>query len=90
MISRAIFSALLALALAALSAEGDHQKQAWLPDGYCRIFRIVCVWPFALLDYGYTAKFDPFLSLDCARVEGGGRNPRKGSDQILQPSVAEP
>ena len=24
------------------------------------------------------AKFDPFLSLDCARVEGGGRNPRKG------------
>ena len=28
------------------------------------------------------AKFDPFLSLDCARVEGGGRNPRqrKGSN----------
>ena len=37
-----------------------------------------------------TAKFDPFLSLDCARVEGGGRNPRKGRDQILQRSVAEP
>ena len=36
------------------------------------------------------AKFDPFLSLDCARVEGGGRNPRKGRDQILQRSVAEP
>ena len=35
------------------------------------------------------AKFDPFLSLDCARVEGGGRNPRKGRDQILQRSVAE-
>ena len=30
------------------------------------------------------AKFDPFLSLDCARVEGVGR------DQILQRSVAEP
>ena len=27
------------------------------------------------------AKFDPFLSLDCARVEGMGRNPRKGKDQ---------
>ena len=26
--------------------------QAWLPDGYSRIFRIVCVWPFGLLDYG--------------------------------------
>ena len=38
----------------------------------------------------YAAKFDPFLSLDCARVEGVGRNPRKGRDQILQRSVAEP
>ena len=27
----------------------------------------------------YAAKFDPFLSLDCARVEGGG----KERDQIL-------
>ena len=45
------------------------------------------------------AKFDPFLSLDCARVEGllggtgwraWGRNPRKGRDQILLHSVAEP
>ena len=25
----------------------------------------------------YAAKFDPFLSLDCAGVEGGGRNPIK-------------
>ena len=24
----------------------------WLPDGYSRIFRIVCVWPFGLLDFG--------------------------------------
>ena len=38
----------------------------------------------------YAAKFDPFLSLDFARVEGVGRNPRKGRDQILQRSVAEP
>ena len=36
------------------------------------------------------AKFDPFLSLHCARVEAWGRNPRKGRDQILQRSVAEP
>ena len=36
------------------------------------------------------AKFDPFLSLDCAGMEGVGRNPRKGRDQILQRSVAEP
>ena len=50
------------------------------------------------------AKFDAFLSLDCARVEGVGaqskernqgegvgvHNPRKGRGQILQRSVAEP
>ena len=38
------------------------------------------------------AKFDPFLSLDCAGVEGvgWGHIPRKGRDQILQRSVAEP
>ena len=35
------------------------------------------------------AKFDPFLSLDCNRSEGMGRNPREGRDQILQRSVAE-
>ena len=28
------------------------QCQAWLPDGYSQIFRIVCEWPFGLLDYG--------------------------------------
>ena len=27
-------------------------SQAWLPDGYSRIFRIVCVWLFGLLYYG--------------------------------------
>ena len=36
------------------------------------------------------AKFDPYLSLDCSRVEDGGRNPRKRRDQILQHCVAEP
>ena len=29
-----------------------HANQAWLPDGYSKIFRILCVWPFGLLDYG--------------------------------------
>ena len=29
------------------------------------------------------AKFDPFLSMDCARVEGVGAQSRKGRDQIL-------
>ena len=33
------------------------------------------------------AKFDPFLSLDCARVEGVWA---QGRDQILQRSIAEP
>ena len=28
------------------------------------------------------AEIDPFLSLDCAKVEGWGRNPRKGRDQF--------
>ena len=27
-------------------------EQGWLPDGYSQIFRIICVWPFGLLDYG--------------------------------------
>ena len=30
----------------------DGALVSWLPDGYSRIFRIVCVWPFRLLDYG--------------------------------------
>ena len=31
----------------------------------------------------YAAKFDPFLFLDCVRMEGVGHNPRKERDQIL-------
>ena len=30
----------------------QRHHQAWLPDGYSQIFKIVCVWPFGLLDYG--------------------------------------
>ena len=29
-----------------------QRPQAWLPDGESQIFRIICVWPFGLLDYG--------------------------------------
>ena len=36
------------------------------------------------------AKLDPFLSLDCANVEGVGVQSKEGRDQILQRSVAEP
>ena len=36
---------------ASKKAVADYLK-AWLPDGCSRIFRIVCVWPFGLLDYG--------------------------------------
>ena len=34
------------------------------------------------------AKFDSFLSLDCARVEGGGRKERKGLNFAAQHSGA--
>ena len=34
------------------AAVNSVTDQAWLPDGYSQIFRIVCVWPFGLLDYG--------------------------------------
>ena len=30
----------------------QYGVQAWLPDGYSQISRIICVWPFGLLDYG--------------------------------------
>ena len=53
-------------------------------------FKDCRVWPFGLeglwLRYAplrYAAKFDPFLSLDCAPSPPHWRNPRKGRDQIL-------
>ena len=53
-----------------------------LPDGYSQIFRSHVFgssgfWTMALLRYA--AKFDTFLSLDWARVEGVGAQ-RKGSN----------
>ena len=48
---------------------------AGLPDGYSQIFRSYVFGPSGFLTMAplrYAAKFDPFLSLDCARVESVG------------------
>ena len=65
----------------------------WLPDGYSQILRSYVFGPSGFLTMAplrYAAKFDPFLSLDCAPRPPPWRNPRKGRNQILQRSVAEP
>ena len=58
-----------------LGAEERAKKlKAWLPDGYSRIFKLYVFGPsdfWTMAPLRYAAKFDPFLSLDCARVEGG-------------------
>ena len=46
-----------------------------MPDGYSQIFRSYVFGPsgfWTMAPLRYAAKFDPFLSLDCARVEGVG------------------
>ena len=60
-----------------------RRVKPWLPDGGSPILRSYVFGPLGLKEYGSAAlqKFDPFLSLNCARVDGGGR--RKGRDQIL-------
>ena len=43
-----------------------------MPDGYSRIFRLYVFGPSGFCTMAplrYAAKYDPFLSLDCARVE---------------------
>ena len=43
--------------------------QVWLPDGYSQIFRSYVFGPsgsWTMAPLCYAAKFDPFLSLDCA------------------------
>ena len=37
---------------------------SWLPDGFSQIFDCMCL---ALWALPYAAKFNPFLSLDCAQ-----------------------
>ena len=58
----------------------------WLPDGYSQIFRSYVFGPsgfWTMAPLRCAAKFDPFLSLDCAPRPPPWRNPRKGRDQIL-------
>ena len=67
--------------------------EAWLPDGNSQIFRSHVLGPsgfWTMAPLRYAAKFDPFLSLDCAPRPPPWRNTRKGRGQILQRSVAEP
>ena len=64
-----------------------------MPDGYSQIFRSYVFGPsgfWTMAPLRYAAKFNPFLSLDCARVEGVGAqsNERKGSNFAAQRSGA--
>ena len=73
----------LASAAARLACGGGGR--ALLPDGYSQIFRVYVFGPSGfrtMAPLRYAAKFDPFLSLDCARVEGVGSH-------FLQRSVAD-
>ena len=58
-----------------------------LPYGYRQIFRLYVFGPlgfWTMAPLRYAAKFDPFLSLDCAPTPSPPwRSPRKGRDQIL-------
>ena len=65
--------------------DDDDDVLSWLPYGYIQIFRSYVFGPsgfWAMAPLRYAAKFDPFLSLDCARVEGVGAQSkeRKGSN----------
>ena len=49
----------------------NEADKAWLPDGYSQIFRSYDFGPsgfWTMASLRFAAKFDPFLSLDCARV----------------------
>ena len=75
--------------LAAPSANPPHfllRPSPWLPDGDSQIFRSSGFWTMAPLRYA--AKFDPFLSLDCAPTPStlAQSKERKGSNfAIWQP-----
>ena len=58
---------------------------AWLPDGYSQIFRPYVLGPlvfWTMAPLCYAAKFDPFLSLDCAPTPSSlaQSKERKGSN----------
>ena len=71
--------------------EEEGRKKARLPYGYHRILRIVCVWPFGLLDYGSaTLRCKiwslPFLGLHPTPSTLAQSKERKGSNfAIWQP-----
>ena len=53
-----------------VSEQGTY-REPWLPDGYSQIFRSYVFGPpgfWTMAPLRYAAKFDPFLSLDCART----------------------
>ena len=70
--------------------------QAWLPDGYSQISRSYLCGPlgfWTMAPLCYAAKFDPFLSLDCAPTHStlGQSKEKKGSDfAIWQPWPQRP
>ena len=52
---------------------GRKEVGSWLPDGYSQMFRLHVFVPSGwrtMAPLCCAAKFDPFLSLDCTRVEG--------------------
>ena len=59
-----------------LQEAGDLKRltdRSWLPDGYSQIFRSYVFGPlgfWSMAPLRYAAKFDPFLSLDCALHPG--------------------
>ena len=65
-----------------------NRAYPWLPDGYSQFLRLYVFGPsgfWTMAPLRYAAKFDPFLSLDYARVEsvGAPSNERKGSNSVI-------
>ena len=70
---------------ATLRFDNNGEHQAWLPDGYHQIFRSHVFGPsgfWTMAPLRYAAKFDPFLSLDCAPTPStlAQSKERKGSN----------
>ena len=63
----------------------NEMAKAWLPHGYSKIFRSYVFGPsgfWTMAPLRYTAKFDPFLSLDCTPTPStlAQSKERKGSN----------
>ena len=86
------FHLLLSLPLSVWQQHG-LQWSTWLPDGYSQIFRWYVFGPsgfWTMAPLRYAAKFDPFLSLDCAPTPStlAQSKERKGSNFAAQRSGA--